>query len=89
MEFKLLAFFSGKINEHGYLFSLKAKPIHSVDNFWQTTQVGTLIINSKTGATFINIDEDVLKGLDKITLDTKVSDCKEMIKHIQKTLNTL
>lgn len=82
MIFNVMQIFSGKISEDCYLFTLKARDIKSS----YCTDIGTVIINSKTDSTLISIDKNMTTYIATTLVDKAIEDSKKMVKDIEKML---
>lgn len=82
MIFDVTQIFSGKLNEDIYLFTIKARE----KNTLYCTDIGTVIINAKTGCILTSIDDVMNKYIEKKHLDTAVMICKELLIKIQNVL---
>ena len=82
MIFDVTQIFNGKLNEDTYLFTIKAREKSTL----YCTDIGTVIINAKTGYILTSIDDVMSKYIEKTHLDTAVTICKEQILKIQDVL---
>ena len=78
----LTKIFSGKLNDNCYLFTLKVIDSSTA----QSIDIGTVIINSKTGNTLSILDELSRKCIDNKFIASAIKDCEKTVKEIQRVL---
>lgn len=84
MSYCIYQNFSGKIGDDCYLFTLMLRG----KSFLKTVDIGTILINAKTGKILTSVDENIDKHISKEHLDSSIKLCLDMVKNIESTLHS-